>query len=91
MEWTPLTKIIKGEIKMPRMTAEEKAREKERIQWRTEEDARTLKRAEEIKRDPTRVRQAATHIQNELSDLINIVGVPKPRATPKKRTPAKKK
>jgi hypothetical protein len=62
---------------MTKMSADEK-------RWRAEEDARTMKRAMEIQKDPSRMSAAQGVIKKELSTLANITGhkvVPKSTAT----------
>ena len=50
---------------MPRMTAEDK-------KWRTEEDLRTLRRAEEIKKDKSRVKDVKVLVKEEMKALSKI-------------------
>lgn len=59
--------------------------------WRAEEDARTLARAEEIKSDPTRVKNASVAAQEllrsreeEISGLRKVASKQAPKNTPPK-------
>lgn len=47
--------------------------------WRAEEDARTLRRAQEITRDETRSNNAREFIKEEISNLSSIADVKPPR------------
>lgn len=58
--------------------------------WRAEEDARVLKRAEELKMDKNRTKKAKALIQQELTALQRVAGVAAPKKAPAKKTPAKK-
>lgn len=69
-----------------KMSAEEK-------KWRAEDDARALRRAQEIQSDPNRVKEAHKVIQGQINDLTKvssaIKGVNKPKnskSAPKKQT-----
>lgn len=42
------------------------------LRWRAEDDARALRRAEEIKKDSTRVKEAQKVIQSELNSLSDV-------------------
>ena len=50
-------------------TAEDKAREKK---WRAEEDIRTVQRAEEIKRDKSRVAEMKKVAKEQINDLKKV-------------------
>ena len=56
--------------------------------WRAEDDLRTLKRAEEIKKDPERVRNVKQFLQEERQFTRSIMGIPTPPPTPSRRNPA---
>lgn len=50
-------------------TAEDKAREK---RWRAEEDIRTIQRAEEIKKDKSRVAEMKKVANEQIKDLKKV-------------------
>jgi hypothetical protein len=66
--------------------------------WRAEDDARTLKRAEEIRNDKSRMKMATSQIQKEFQATVKVVqslGITKEakatsKTTPKKQTAKKK-
>lgn len=45
----------------------------EENKWRAEDDARTLMRAEEIKRDPTRIKAARSQAKKQMEELARVV------------------
>ena len=48
----------------------------EQRRWQGEDDLRTLRRAEEIRADPTRVRQAQRIATQEMKALQRVAGKP---------------
>ena len=48
--------------------------------WRAEDDMRTLARAEEIKRDPARLKAAQKKAKEKLEELQSVAGGMKPKA-----------
>ena len=59
-----------------------------RDRWEIEDDLRTLKRAEEIKKDPERIRDAQALLREQRSAENSILGITPPPATPGRRNPA---
>ena len=59
-----------------------------RDRWEIEDDLRVLKRAEEIKRDPERIRDAKALLKEQRSIETSIMGVPTPPTTPGRKNPA---
>lgn len=53
-------------------TAEDKRREAE---WRAEEDARTLIRADEIRKDPARLKGAKAYAKKRADELAGITSI----------------
>lgn len=45
----------------------------EELKWRTKDDVRTLKEAEEIKKDPERLKRAMVMSQEELENIKSFV------------------
>ena len=60
----------------------------QRSKWEIEDDVRTLKRAAEIRNDPTRVRDAQNYILNERATEASILGLPTPPPMPGRSNPA---
>ncbi len=48
--------------------------------WRAEDDMRTLARAEEIKRDPARLKAAQKKAREKLEELQSVANGTKPKA-----------
>ncbi|WP_067070407.1 hypothetical protein [Roseateles chitosanitabidus] len=44
------------------------------LEWRTESDMRTLMEAEEIKRDPERLKRAAALAKEKVVELASVAG-----------------
>lgn len=61
---------------------------RQRDQWEIEDDLRTLKRAEEIKKDPERIRDAQALLKKQRSTENSILGITPPPTTPGRRNPA---
>lgn len=55
-----------------KQTAEDKKREAE---WRAEEDARTLIRADEIRKDPARLKGAKAYAKKRADELAGITSI----------------
>ena len=66
----------------------EAGQKRNRDRWEIGDDLRILKRAEEIKRDPERIRDAKALLKEQRSIETSILGVPTPPATPGRRNPA---
>lgn len=60
------TQPVAGRALMGKMDAQEK-------KWRTEEDLRTLANAEEIKRDPERMKACKLMAKQRMTDLESVV------------------
>ena len=43
------------------------------MDYEAQEDARTLKRAAEIRRDPKRLRKIEVHLESELKNIGNVI------------------
>ena len=63
-----------------------KMNEEER-RWRAEEDARALRRAEEIRADKARLRDAHAHVKKEIGSMSAVLKSGAPRE-PRKVSPA---
>ena len=59
-----------------------------RDRWEIEDDLRTLKRAEEIKKDPERIRDAQTLLKEQRRTENSILGITPPPQTPSRHNPA---
>ena len=59
-----------------------------RDRWEIEDDLRTLKRAEEIKRDPERIRDAQALLKEQRRTENSILGIPTPPPAPGRNNPA---
>lgn len=59
-----------------------------RDRWEIEDDLRTLKRAEEIKKDPERIRDAQALLKEQRSAENSILGITPPPPTPGRKNPA---
>jgi hypothetical protein len=59
--------------------AERRKLAQEEARWRTESDLRTLRQAEEIRRDPTRLKQAATMAAEEMKALQAVRAIKRGR------------
>lgn len=59
-----------------------------RDRWEIEDDLRTLKRAEEIKKDPERIRDAQALLREQRSAENSILGITPPPPTPSRKNPA---
>ena len=59
-----------------------------RDRWEIEDDLRTLKRAEEIKKDPVRIRDAQALLKEQRSAENSILGITPPPKTPGRSNPA---
>lgn len=59
-----------------------------RDRWEIEDDLRTLKRAEEIKKDPERIRDAQALLKEQRSAENSILGITPPPPTPGRSNPA---
>lgn len=46
---------------------------KEQLKWQAEDDARTLMRAEEIKRDASRIKAAQAQAKRQIEELAQVV------------------
>lgn len=57
--------------------------------WRAEEDAMTLRRAEELKNDPSRLKEAKKRIDKELKVLTSVSKAMKPRTSKSKKNSTK--
>lgn len=56
--------------------------------WETREDADTLRRYQEITKDPERLRKAQSYIKDTVTDLNKSLGIPTPPPVPGRRNPA---
>ena len=59
-----------------------------RDRWEIEDDLRTLKRAEEIKKDPERIREAQALLREQRIAENSILGITPPPPTPGRSNPA---
>lgn len=59
-----------------------------RDKWEIEDDLRILKRAEEIKKDPERIRDAQALLKEQRSAENSILGITPPPPTPGRHNPA---
>ena len=59
-----------------------------RDRWEIEDDLRTLKRAEEIKKDPERIRDAQALLKEQRSAENSILGITPPPLTPSRHNSA---
>lgn len=59
-----------------------------RDRWEIEDDLRTLKRAEEIKKDPERIREAQALLREQRKAENSILGITPPPPTPGRNNPA---
>ena len=59
-----------------------------RDRWEIEDDLRTLKRAEEIKKDPERIREAQALLKEQRLAENSILGITPPPPTPGRSNPA---
>ena len=59
-----------------------------RDRWEIEDDLRTLKRAEEIKKDPARIRDAQALLKEKRKTENSILGISAPPPTPGRKNPA---
>ena len=59
-----------------------------RDRWEIEDDLRTLKRAEEIKKDPARIRDAQALLKEQRSTENSILGYSAPPPAPGRSNPA---
>lgn len=60
----------------------------EKYDWETREDADTLRRYNEITKNPERLRKAQSCIKDSVSDLNKALGIPAPPPTPGRSNPA---
>lgn len=51
-----------------------KSSKDQEMEWRTESDMRTLMEAEEIKRDPVRLKRAAAMAKDKVVELASVAG-----------------
>lgn len=61
-----------GNKKEPAVQVNKETKTQEAI-WRAESDARTLMRAEEIKRDPVRIKAAQNQARKQIKELEKVV------------------
>jgi hypothetical protein len=65
---------------MPGVSAAERRKlAQEAARWRAESDLRTLRQAEEIRRDPARLKQAATMAAEEMKALQAVRAIKRGR------------
>lgn len=60
----------------------------DKYDWETREDADTLRRFQEIKKDPERLRKAQDCIKDTITDLNKSLGIPAPPQIPGRKNPA---
>ena len=56
--------------------------------WETRDDADTLRRFQEIKKDPERLRKAQEYIKDTIADYNESLGIPAPPPVPGRKNPA---
>lgn len=56
--------------------------------WRAEDDLRTMKRAEEVKKDPDRVQNMKNYLREQRRMEKSIMGIQTPPPTPSRCNPA---
>lgn len=56
--------------------------------WETREDAETLRRYQEITKNPERLRKAQSCIKDNVDELNKALGIPAPPPVPGRRNPA---
>ena len=60
----------------------------DKYDWGTKDDADTLRRYQEIKKDPERLRKAQDCIKDTITDFNESLGIPAPPQIPGRKNPA---
>lgn len=60
----------------------------DKYDWETREDADTLRRYQEITKNPERLKKAQSYIKDSVSDLKSALGIPTPPPVPGRKNPA---
>ena len=60
----------------------------DKYDWGTKDDADTLRRYQEIKKDPERLRKAQECIKDTITDFKESLGIPAPPQIPGRKNPA---
>lgn len=60
----------------------------DKYDWNTRDDADTLRRYQEIKKDPERLKKAQDCIKDTITDLNTSLGIPAPPPVPGRSNPA---